>query len=164
VSLAQAWKEGRKEGRRGGNTLTRLCVLFPSPSSGKEYHRLFTHYGRTDDLDKDPTAGRKETRYYANSSQAEAAYAALIEEKTDKRRYHKVDMASGNIGSDKARARYAAPVTSEQSSAQPSGIPSSLHPMVRYLVDYIYSEATSRLTATVSAKVGPLPITFGGWR
>jgi poly [ADP-ribose] polymerase len=63
-------------------------------------------------------------------------------------------MASGNIGSDKARARHAAPVEEEEEvKASSSGLSSSLHPMVQSLINYIYSEATSRLTATVSAKI-----------
>jgi len=140
--------------------LTRpLCTFFVG--SGKKYHRLFTHYGRTDDLENDPNSGRKETRHYANLEQTEAGYESIIEEKTGKKGYRKVDMASGNIGSDKARARHAEPAPSAadeeeeeaQASSSSSGLSSSLHPMVQSLINYIYSEATSRLTATVSAKI-----------
>lgn len=121
---------------------------------------MFTHYGRTDDLENDPNAGRKETRHFDNMSQLEAGYEAIIEEKTGKKGYRKVDMVSGNIGSEKARARHAlaSPSTSSSQSAHDQTTTSSpdqsaLHSMVRRLVEYIYSEAASRLTATVSAKV-----------
>lgn len=138
-------------------SLTRLlCTFFVG--SGKKYHRLFTHYGRTDDLENDPNSGRKETRHYANLEQTEAGYESIIEEKTGKKGYRKVDMASGNIGSDKARARHAEPAAADeeeeaQASSSSSGLSSSLHPMVQSLINYIYAEATSRLTATVSAKI-----------
>ncbi len=44
---------------------------------------------------------RKETRHYKNLIETEAGYDSIIDEKTTKKGYKKVDMASGNIGSDK---------------------------------------------------------------
>lgn len=123
----------------------------------KKFFRLFTHYGRTDDLEKDPNSGRKETRHYANHDQMEAGYEAIIEEKTGKKGYRKVEMASGNIGSEKARAKHATTklsLSTNFADSAPLQPASSLHPIVHQLIEYIYSEATSRLTATVSAKVG----------
>jgi len=123
---------------------------------------LYTHYGRTDDLESNRDAGKKETRHYRNLEETEAGYGAIIDEKTRKKGYHKVEMASANIGSEKARARndskkekepdFASAFLLQQANA-PTEAASSLHPLVQELVSYIYSEATSRLTATVSARI-----------
>lgn len=108
-------------------------------------------------MENNKDAGKKETRHYRNLEEAEAGYAAIIHEKTVTKGYHKVEMASANIGSDKAKARFDSAKSehtattsfgSDQASAS-----SSLHPHVQELVRYLYSEATSRLTATVSAKI-----------
>lgn len=136
--------------------------LHTAEEKGKKYFRLYTHYGRTDDLESNKDAGKKETRHYKTMEEVEAGYAAIMDEKTRKKGYHKVEMASANIGSEKARARndskkekepdFASAFLLQQENA-PSESASSLHPLVQDLVSYIYSEATSRLTATVSARI-----------
>src|SRR4051812_8902408 len=44
--------------------------------------RVFTHYGRTDDLEKNPNAGARVSRYYAIEGEARDGYAAIYAEKT----------------------------------------------------------------------------------
>src|SRR5262245_33420741 len=44
--------------------------------------RVFTHYGRTDDLEANPDAGAKETRYFASLAAAEAGYESIYRQKT----------------------------------------------------------------------------------
>jgi hypothetical protein len=44
--------------------------------------RVFTHYGRTDDLETNPNAGAKESRYYDDFLEAEACYRQIYGEKT----------------------------------------------------------------------------------
>ncbi|KAL6051688.1 Poly [ADP-ribose] polymerase [Balamuthia mandrillaris] len=147
--------------------------LHTADENGKKFFRLFTHYGRTDDLELNPEAGKKETRHYKDMEQTEAAWASIYEEKTEKKGYRKVDMASANIGSEKAKqlsggssSNDSKPTNSATtqtltpssfsafgSSASSGGPSSNLHPLVEELVQYIYSEATSQLTATVSARI-----------
>lgn len=136
---------------------------------GKQVVRLYTHYGRTDDLVKNPRAGRRENRFYTTLEQAEDAYAALIEEKTIKKGYRKVELVFSNIGSEKLRvliAEMASAKSASSSNAQgPSKGPGDsfvdlapLTPEVADLVKYIYDEASSALNNTL----GPAKITSLG--
>ena len=71
--------------------------------------RLFTHYGRTDDLEKNPEAGQKECRFFApDLAEAQRSYDAIYREKTSPRKGYEgaVGMASSKIGSDKARGSF----------------------------------------------------------
>src|SRR5262249_46902634 len=71
---------------------------------GKQYFRIFTHYGRTDDLETNPDAGQKECRYFATQEEAEAEYDAIYRQKTSSRKgYQEVALASTKIGSQQAR-------------------------------------------------------------
>jgi predicted DNA-binding WGR domain protein len=66
--------------------------------------RVFTHYGRTDDLESNPDAGAKENRFFAASGEANACYQTIYREKTSpKKGYKEVSLASSKIGSQKAR-------------------------------------------------------------
>jgi len=72
--------------------------------SGGASFRVFTHYGRTDDLENDPDAGAKECRYFASLADAQATYQAIYREKTSPRKgYKELSLASSRIGSAKAR-------------------------------------------------------------
>lgn len=72
--------------------------------NGKEYVRLFSHYGRTDDLDSNPQAGRKECRYCSTEDHAKGNWAVLMKDKQgDKKGYKPVALFASNIGSEKAR-------------------------------------------------------------
>ena len=66
--------------------------------------RVFTHYGRTDDLDSNPDAGQKECRYAATQGEADGIYLSIYRDKTSPRKgYEEVSLASSKIGSQKAR-------------------------------------------------------------
>src|SRR5947209_119510 len=73
-------------------------------TAGAACFRVFTHYGRTDDLETNPDAGQKECRFFFELAEAEAAYLSIYREKTAPRKgYKEVALASSKIGSQKAR-------------------------------------------------------------
>jgi predicted DNA-binding WGR domain protein len=73
-------------------------------SQGKPVFRVFTHYGRTDDLENDPNAGQKECRFFDALAEAQANYESIYRAKTSPRKgYREVSLASSRIGSAKAR-------------------------------------------------------------
>ncbi len=130
--------------------------------AGHDY-RVFTHYGRTDDLDTNPNAGARESRYFpANPAAAKACYDSIFREKTSaKKGYKEISLAASNIGSHKARgtssghvdAKTLEKLAGEAEKPKPKIKPSALHPGVQALVSYIYEEATNALTSTVNAKI-----------
>lgn len=131
---------------------------------GKPVYRVFTHYGRTDDLETNPNAGQKETRHAATEGEASAIYQSIYSEKTSpKKGYKELALASSKIGSQKARGTSAGEVDSktvaklaEQKAARgeaPAVKRSNLSSPVQNLVQYIYAEATEALTTTVQAKI-----------
>ncbi len=65
-------------------------------------YRVFTHYGRTDDLETNPNAGAKECRFFDSLAEAQAGYQSIYGQKTRKG-YREVSLASSKIGSQKAR-------------------------------------------------------------
>jgi poly [ADP-ribose] polymerase len=116
--------------------------------------RVFTHYGRTDDLEKNPDAGVRESRYFATEDEARDGYAAIYADKTRSTKgYKEVALASSRIGSrptmddDGSAAAKPAPQASSPKAS------STLHPEVQALVNLVYAEATSALTTTVTAKI-----------
>jgi poly [ADP-ribose] polymerase 2/3/4 len=128
-----------------------------SDPSGSKY-RVFTHYGRTDDLETNPEAGQKETRFFDDLAEAQACYAQIYKEKTSAAKgYKELSLASSNIGSQKARGTSAGEVdakTIEKIAASPAAPKASvLSPALQDLVTYLYAEATNALTSTVSAKI-----------
>ena len=57
--------------------------------------RVFTHYGRTDDLARNPEAGQKECRYFSDAFSAGAEYDSIYREKTSPRKgYRELSLAS----------------------------------------------------------------------
>jgi len=109
--------------------------------------RVFTHYGRTDDLEARPNAGVRECRYYSTLQDAQEGYDSIYDEKTSaKKGYQEIKLSSSRIGS---RADTSAPVVKPARPARPS----TLHPGVERLVRLVYGEATSALTSTVSARI-----------
>ncbi len=73
---------------------------------GQSVFRVFTHYGRTDDLDTNPDAGQKECRFFGTLAEAQANYESIYREKTSPRKgYKEISLASSRIGSAKARGR-----------------------------------------------------------
>jgi poly [ADP-ribose] polymerase len=135
--------------------------------SAKGQFRVFTHYGRTDDLERDPDAGAKESRYFADAGSAQAEYDRIYREKTGKSKgYKEVALASSKIGSHKARgsssghvdAKTMAKMAGDESSgknAPKKEAPkkSDLPAGIQELVQFIYAEATNALTTTVAAKI-----------
>ena len=139
--------------------------LHRSEEKGTTYFRVYTHYGRTDDLETNPEAGQKECRYFHNAIEADANYQSIYREKTSPRKgYKEVALASSKIGSQKARGTATGEVdvkTLEKIKATAGGDgaaaaavkTSQLPAAVQYLVRYLYDEATSALTSTVAAKI-----------
>jgi poly [ADP-ribose] polymerase len=135
--------------------------LHCSNEKGKTYYRVFTHYGRTDDLEANPDAGQKESRFFDSAGEAEANYQSIYREKTSSRKgYKEVALASSKIGSQKARgtstgevdARTLERIKGPKAEADAPKA-SQLHAGVQELVRYIYDEATNALTNTVAAKI-----------
>ncbi|MBX3192490.1 MAG: WGR domain-containing protein [Labilithrix sp.] len=123
--------------------------------------RVFTHYGRTDDLETNPDAGAKESRFFLDGLEATACYEQIFREKTSpKKGYKEVSLASSKIGSQKARGASVGEVDAktvakiaEGNKDKPPPKVSSLPPDIQELVSYIYAEATNALTSTVAAKI-----------
>ena len=134
---------------------------------GKPVFRVFTHYGRTDDLEGNPEAGQKECRYAATEGEAGAIYQSIYAEKTSsKKGYKELALASSKIGSQKARGTSAGEIDTktvqklaEQKAARGEAVApavvkrNDLHQRVQDLIAYIYAEATEALTTTVQAKI-----------
>jgi poly [ADP-ribose] polymerase len=138
--------------------------LHSAQDGGKQLFRVFTHYGRTDDLESNPEAGQKECRFFEMLAHAEANYLSIFREKTSPRKgYKEIALASSKIGSQKARGTHSGDVDEKtleklaQAKAAEGTAPlapvSKLHSGVQRLVRYIYDEATNALTSTVAAKI-----------
>lgn len=133
-------------------------------STGAQF-RVYTHYGRTDDLETNPNAGCRETRYVATAAAAQALYDSIYREKTNPRKgYKEVSLASAKIGSPKARGLASGEIdakTLEKTEAAKAGTPASkpvakkstLPAEIQDLVTYLYNEATNHLTSTVNVKI-----------
>jgi poly [ADP-ribose] polymerase len=125
--------------------------------------RVFTHYGRTDDLETNPNAGQKECRYFDDREAAEGEYDKIYKEKTSKSKgYQEVSLASSKIGSQRARGQSSGEVdgktldklkAADGAPLKPEKKKSELVTGIQDLVRYIFSEATHALTTTVAAKI-----------
>lgn len=122
--------------------------------------RVFTHYGRTDDLEQDPNAGAMTSRYFDSPAEAEAGYQSILCRKTGPSKgYKEVSLASSKIGSPRARGTAVGEFDAKTIEkiagvkARKKKKPSSLSEGIQALVQYIYSEATHALTSTVAAKI-----------
>ncbi|MBY0522114.1 MAG: WGR domain-containing protein [Gemmataceae bacterium] len=135
--------------------------LHSAKHKGEVVYRVFTHYGRTDDLETNPDAGQKECRFFDAQGEAEANYQSIYREKTAPRKgYQEVALASSKIGSQKARGTSSGAVDDKTlerikkpETAAPKPKASTLHPGVQALVRYLYDEATNALTSSVAAKI-----------
>jgi poly [ADP-ribose] polymerase len=146
--------------------------LHAAEEGSQARYRVFTHYGRTDDLETNPNAGQKECRYFEAPEEAQACYDSIYRQKTSRGKgYKEVALASSKIGSARARGtgvgaidartleRMAqVQVQADQDegtapSAAPAPAASKLPPGVPDLVRYIYDEAKGALTSTVAAKI-----------
>jgi poly [ADP-ribose] polymerase len=139
--------------------------LHQAGSDGEARYRVYTHYGRTDDLETNPDAGQKECRYFDARWEAEGCYDSIYRQKTGASKgYKEVALASSNIGSQKARGTGAgeidartlerlAQASAGSDGAAPAPVVSKIPPGVQQLVRYIYDEAKGALTSTVAAKI-----------
>ena len=134
---------------------------------GKDVFRVYTHYGRTDDLEKDPSSGQRESRYFDTLDEAVRAYDKIYRQKTSPAKgYKELSLASSNIGSDLSRGTSTGDVDDKTieklaknakkaakkkkaKKAKRTTLPSPVQKLVRY----IYDEATNALTTTVNAKI-----------
>jgi len=128
---------------------------------GLSRYRVFTHYGRTDDLESNPNAGARETRHFDNRAEAEVCYQQIYREKTGASKgYKEVSLASSKIGSHKARGNSSGAIDNKtleriesEKDKRAQRAPSTLPAGVQALIGYIYDEATNALTSTVAAKI-----------
>jgi poly [ADP-ribose] polymerase len=136
--------------------------LHKGDHKGRTCFRVFTHYGRTDDLETNPDAGQKECRYFESLPEADANYLSIYREKTGPRKgYKELSLASSKIGSQQARGtstgevdeRTLAKITPKNGEPPPVVRKYDLHDGVQRLVRYVYDEATTALTTTVAAKI-----------
>jgi len=138
--------------------------LHSASHQGKQLFRIFTHYGRTDDLESNPDAGQKECRFFDTLGEADGCYQSIYREKTSaKKGYKEVSLASSKIGSQKARGTSSGTIDARtleklqakdrDKAAPPAPKVSQLHPGVQALVRYLYDESKTALTNTVAAKI-----------
>jgi poly [ADP-ribose] polymerase 2/3/4 len=128
---------------------------------GKLGFCVFTHYGRTDDLESNPDAGQKECRYFPTLAAAQAAYDAIYREKTSPRKgYKELALASSKIGSQASRGTSTGKIDAKTlklaggkaaAKAKPPKV--TIAKPLQELVGYLYEEATTALTSTVNAKI-----------
>lgn len=126
--------------------------------------RVYTHYGRTDDLETNPNAGARESRYFKSLVEAQAQYDKIYREKTSATKgYKELSLASSKIGSrktfgqssgniDDATLKKLAEKQAPQ-KAKPAAPTITLATDIRDLVGYLYGEATDALTSTVNATI-----------
>ncbi len=125
--------------------------------------RVYTHYGRTDDLENNPGAGVRESRYFISQADAQSNYEKIYSQKTSASKgYKEVNLASSKIGSHRLRGQSSGHVDSEtlermegdgKAKAKPIIKKSELHQDLQSFVRLIYDEATNALTSTVAAKI-----------
>lgn len=124
-------------------------------------YRVYTHYGRTDDLDTNPDAGARESRYFNTLDDARLQYQKIYGEKTStKKGYKELSLASAKIGSRKTFGQSVGELDdatlkklAEKQTAPAPKPTVVLPPTVRDLVGHLYGEATHALTSTVNASI-----------
>jgi hypothetical protein len=128
--------------------------------TAKGKYRVYTHYGRTDDLDTNPHAGARESRYVSTLPEAEKLYDKIFSEKTSARKgYKEVSLASSKIGSSKTIGQSSGSIdekTLEKLADKTTTVKApkvTISSEIQNLVSYLYSEATHALTTTVNATI-----------
>lgn len=131
--------------------------------SAKNKYRVYTHYGRTDDLDSNPDAGIRECRYCSSLSEAESLYTKIYKSKTSSTKgYKEINLASSKIGSKKSIGSSSGLVddkTLKKLSTDDKKIKveiiskPSITTEVQKLVSHLYDEATDALTSSVNATI-----------
>mgnify|MGYP001559767437 CR=1 FL=1 len=121
--------------------------------------RVFTEYGRTDEIGKKP--GKRECRHPGDRVAVEALYERLLREKTIRKKdpYRRVDLVATRVGTSAASAGVVDPATlarARPAAAAPAPAPAPtplLEPRLRDLVVRLYQEATGKLTTTVQVTI-----------
>lgn len=125
--------------------------------AAKDKYRIYTHYGRTDDLDSNPEAGVRESRYCNSLQEAEDIYQKIFTEKTSPRKgYKEINLASSKIGSKKTFGKSSGIVDQKTLSKlkdKPNKVVCTLSKPLQELISYIYSEATNTLIKTVNVNI-----------
>lgn len=128
-------------------------------TTGKKF-RVYTHYGRTDDLETNPEAGVRESRYFDYLEDAEDCYQKIYAQKTSARKgYKEMSLASSKIGSKKTYGQSTGTIDEKtlQKLAQkdPTIVKSvvTISKEIQDIVSYLYSEATKALVTTVNATI-----------
>lgn len=128
--------------------------------SNKDKYRVFTHYGRTDDLNSNPNAGARENRYCSSLPEAESLYTKIYNEKTSARKgYKELSLASSKIGSHKSVGQSSGEIDAKTLKKLADKQPASAAPIislptqVQEIVKLLYNEATNALTTTINASI-----------
>lgn len=130
--------------------------------SAKKKFRVYTHYGRTDDLDTNPRAGARESRYFDSLDEAQRTYDKIYREKTSaKKGYKELALASSKIGSAKSVGTSSGEIDAKtlKKLADKSPAPKvvapkvTLHKDIQNIVQHLYAEATNALVTTVNASI-----------
>lgn len=124
-------------------------------------YRVYTHYGRTDDLDVNPDAGARESRYFNSLDEARGQYQKIYREKTSATKgYKELSLASAKIGSRQTIGKSVGTIDDAtlkklaEKQAAPPPTPECVLPTdIRGLVEHLYAEATHALTTTVNASI-----------
>ncbi|KAJ9454543.1 Poly(ADP-ribose) polymerase pme-1 [Diplonema papillatum] len=117
-------------------------------------NKVTTHYGRTDDLERDANAGTREVRTFSSAEDAKLYFGQLCTEKYNVKKYRDVAVTYARVGTKKLQA-----VVSEQQQAEGgapmklSGFSARVPGPVLEFVDDIFEEASSALTSVVSARI-----------
>lgn len=124
-------------------------------------YRVYTHYGRTDDLETNPQAGKRESRYFDDFGSAQACYDKIYAQKTSARKgYKELSLASSKIGSHKTLGQSSGVVDEKTLKKIADKAPPAVKAAVvtisqeiQDIVSYLYSEATNALVSTVNAQI-----------
>eukprot|EP01059_Diplonema_ambulator_P025062 TRINITY_DN42042_c0_g1_i1.p1 TRINITY_DN42042_c0_g1~~TRINITY_DN42042_c0_g1_i1.p1 ORF type:complete len:1754 (+),score=585.15 TRINITY_DN42042_c0_g1_i1:52-5313(+) len=114
-------------------------------------HRIITHYGRTDDLEKDPRSGRREVRVFKTPEQAKEYFAQLCTEKYNIKKYRDVALLTTTVGTHRLQNLVE---EKHKVNATANAVP-PVRPTkdVLEVVDHLYSEASTALSSVLSAKI-----------
>ena len=126
-------------------------------------YRVYTHYGRTDDLETNPDAGARESRYFVSLADAQSQYDKIYREKTSTTKgYKELSLASAKIGSRKTFGQSSGNIddatlqklAEKNKPQEKTAAPTiTLAPPIQDLVGYLYGEATNALTSAVNATI-----------
>jgi len=124
-----------------GNNNNKFYALELQEGNGE--YRVFTHYGRTDLLAKNPEYGTKQVRIFDTEQDARTEYES-IKSKKEKKGYIEVELAESATGTSSQHS------TDLSSDDEPE---STLPEEIQTLVRRLYTEARERLENTVDVTI-----------